>query len=100
MATIWRWTKVDPAFLDSCHFMLFSLDLLLISFCFVDWKIHFRNCIGSRFGMMQSRIGLIILLKNFEFSLSPKTVEPISFIPKSFVLSPAGGMYLKLKAIN
>lgn len=59
-----------------------------------------RNCIGSRFGMMQSRIGLATLLNNFEFSLSSKTMEPLKFIPKSFVLSPEGGIYLKLKSLE
>lgn len=59
-----------------------------------------RNCIGMRFGMMQSRIGLIILLNNFEFSLSSKTSNPLKFIPHSFILAPEGGVYLKLNKIN
>lgn len=59
-----------------------------------------RNCIGLRFGMMQARIGLVMLLKNFEFSFGPSATVPLVIDPKGFVLSPKGGMYLKLKPIE
>lgn len=59
-----------------------------------------RNCIGLRFGMMQSRIGLVTLLRNFEFSLGSKTKVPPRIDPKSFVTVPEGGIYLKLKALR
>lgn len=59
-----------------------------------------RNCIGLRFGMMQSRIGLITLLNNFEFSLSPKTNQPLEFVPKMFILTPEGGIHLKLRKLK
>lgn len=58
-----------------------------------------RNCIGSRFGMMQARVGLVTLLLNYEFSPSEKTPIPMVFDEKSFVLSPKGGLWLNLKKI-
>ncbi|CAD7079480.1 unnamed protein product [Hermetia illucens] len=58
-----------------------------------------RNCIGLRFGKMQSRIGLIMLLKNYRISLSPKSPFPLLFTSKSFLLSPEGGMYLDIEKI-
>lgn len=59
-----------------------------------------RNCVGNRFGMMQTRIGLATLLNSFEFPLSSKTVEPFKFQTKSIVLNPKGGIYLKLKPLH
>lgn len=59
-----------------------------------------RNCIGLRFGMMQTRIGLVSLLNNFEFTPSKKTPTIIKFKPASFILSPDGGLYLNVNPIN
>ncbi|KAH8401700.1 hypothetical protein KR009_007403 [Drosophila setifemur] len=58
-----------------------------------------RNCIGLRFGQMQARIGLALLIKNFKFSTCPQTPDPLDYDPKSFVLGVRGGIYLKLQAL-
>lgn len=59
-----------------------------------------RNCIGLRFGMMQTRIGLIALLNNFEFSLGPKMQNAPKFKPDAFTTVPQGGIHIKLKPIS
>lgn len=59
-----------------------------------------RNCIGLRFGMMQARIGLVTLLKNFEFSTCHRTDPmPVEFSPTKFLLTPPNGVWLKIKAV-
>ncbi|CAD7079502.1 unnamed protein product [Hermetia illucens] len=58
-----------------------------------------RNCVGFRFGKMQTRIGLIELLKNFQFSPCPKTPIPMVFDPYKGILSPKGGLFLEVKRI-
>lgn len=58
-----------------------------------------RSCIGLRFAMMQTRVGLITLLRHFEFAVSTKTSEPLEFVPTSVVLSPKNGIHLKLRPI-
>ncbi|KAH8252934.1 hypothetical protein KR032_002755, partial [Drosophila birchii] len=58
-----------------------------------------RNCIGLRFGQMQARIGLALLIKNFKFSTCSKTPDPLVYDPKSFVLGIKGGLFLKLEAV-
>lgn len=59
-----------------------------------------RNCIGLRFGLMQTRIGLSTLLNNFEFSACGQTNVPLKFSPKSFILTANSGVYLKLKTLK
>ncbi|XP_063706964.1 cytochrome P450 6a9-like [Culicoides brevitarsis] len=49
-----------------------------------------RFCIGNRFGLQQTKIGLALLLKNFKFSLSEKTKVPLSFSTKKIILSVDG----------
>lgn len=47
-----------------------------------------RICIGLRFGIMQSKIGIASLLNNFKFTLSSKTEIPIQFNTQVGVLQP------------
>ncbi|CAD7079477.1 unnamed protein product [Hermetia illucens] len=56
-----------------------------------------RNCVGLRFGRMQTRIGLITLLQNYRFKSSPKTAIPLIFDPDVGILTPKGGMYLAVE---
>lgn len=59
-----------------------------------------RNCIGLRFAMMQTRVGIILLLKHFEFSLGSKTNVPLVINKKAGVFSPQDGVYLKVKPLS
>lgn len=56
-----------------------------------------RNCIGLRFAMMQIKIGLVSLLKDFEFTTCEKSENPIKNNPRSFILAPLNGIYLCVK---
>jgi len=55
-----------------------------------------RNCIASRFGMMQTRLGLVTLLSKYEVSVSEKTPILIEYVPKAIVLAVKGGLPLKI----
>lgn len=59
-----------------------------------------RDCIGLRFGMMQSRIGLATLLRNYQILPTENTPVPIKLHPSSVVLSPVGGMNVKLEKLT
>lgn len=59
-----------------------------------------RNCIGLRFGMMQTRLGIATVLKNFFVTPSQNTPVPLKIDPSGQLLSPKGGLYLNLKPIE
>lgn len=59
-----------------------------------------RDCVGMRFGMMQTRLGIATVLNNFRVSPSAKTTIPMKFQPDATLLSPAGGMHLNIEFIK
>lgn len=59
-----------------------------------------RNCIGLRFGMLQARIGLAIMIKNFEFSPCDKMMYPITLKKTATILAPKNdSLWLKVNKL-
>lgn len=52
-----------------------------------------------RFGIVETKIGMAMLLKSFRFHKSDKTEIPLTFSKKSLVLSPDGGLFLKIETL-
>ncbi|KAG5669762.1 hypothetical protein PVAND_000056 [Polypedilum vanderplanki] len=59
-----------------------------------------RNCIGERFGLMQTKIAIIQLICNFKILPNEKTQIPMKFDPTVPTLSPLGGMWLKFEKLK
>lgn len=59
-----------------------------------------RDCIGMRFGMMQTRLGIATLLDKFRVSPSEKTLIPMKFQPDGQILGPVGGMFLNIEPVR
>ncbi|XP_023288948.1 uncharacterized protein LOC105696179 [Orussus abietinus] len=59
-----------------------------------------RNCIGSRFAVNQTKVGLIKILLNYRVEVSEKTPIPYELNTKSFVISPKSDLYVKFSKIN
>ncbi|XP_049825855.1 probable cytochrome P450 6a20 [Aethina tumida] len=56
-----------------------------------------RTCIGLRFGVMQTKVGLASILENYDISLSEKTRVPLEFNESSgLILSVKGGVWIKV----
>ncbi|KAF2897325.1 hypothetical protein ILUMI_08850 [Ignelater luminosus] len=58
-----------------------------------------RICIGLRFGMIQTKVGLAALLKRFRFTLHPKTELPLYLEPKGLIISVRSGVWLQAERI-
>ncbi|XP_021931304.1 cytochrome P450 6k1-like [Zootermopsis nevadensis] len=55
-----------------------------------------RICIGLRFGLMQVKMGLAILVSRFQFDICEKSQVPLIMDPKKFVMNTIGGLWLKV----
>ncbi|XP_017479502.1 PREDICTED: cytochrome P450 6g1-like [Rhagoletis zephyria] len=55
-----------------------------------------RNCIGSRIGLLQSKIGLVHILKSNFVTVCDKTPAEITFDPLSVLLQYKEGIYLNV----
>lgn len=55
-----------------------------------------RICIGLRLGKMQSKVGLVLMLKNYNFELIGSTLKPLVINTSSFIIAPVGGLPLKI----
>ncbi|XP_058454900.1 probable cytochrome P450 6a13 [Malaya genurostris] len=58
-----------------------------------------RICIGLRFGMLQSRVGLATILSQFKVGPSARTPVPIEFSGDTTVLRPKGDLWLKFEPL-
>ncbi|KAL1396483.1 hypothetical protein pipiens_001043 [Culex pipiens pipiens] len=68
--------------------------------CFIPFGDGPRQCLGMRFARMQMKRGVYEILKNFELTVDPKTIQPLQMDPKQFLTMPIGGIWLNYKAIT
>ncbi|XP_065094830.1 cytochrome P450 6A1-like [Ochlerotatus camptorhynchus] len=59
-----------------------------------------RVCIGMRFGLLQTRMGIAMLLKNFHFRLCSKSDVPLKTDPVNLIYGPAGDVWLGIEKIQ
>ncbi|CAL1677692.1 unnamed protein product [Lasius platythorax] len=59
-----------------------------------------RNCIGARFAVYQTKIGLIKILRNYKVETCEKTQIPYINHPKTHILQSENGIYLNIIKIN
>ncbi|KAH8301823.1 cytochrome P450 6g1 [Drosophila kikkawai] len=55
-----------------------------------------HNCIGSRIGLLQTKLGLVHLFKNHAVRNCADTIKEMKFDPKGFVLQAEGGLHLEM----
>uniref|UniRef100_A0AAT9UTF6 Cytochrome P450 6PZ15 n=1 Tax=Maconellicoccus hirsutus TaxID=177089 RepID=A0AAT9UTF6_MACHI len=58
-----------------------------------------RICIGERFAKMQIKVGVVNLLKDFSYHLSPKTKLPTQFTAGATINDVKGGIWLQCRKL-
>lgn len=59
-----------------------------------------RNCIGARFAIYQTKIGLFKIVRDYKVDVCEKTLLPYVHNPRSFTAAPLGGIYLKFTKVE
>ncbi|KAJ8965321.1 hypothetical protein NQ314_004215 [Rhamnusium bicolor] len=59
-----------------------------------------RNCIGSRFALLETKVVFFYILQHFEFVPVEKTQIPLEMCKKNFSMTAADGFWLGLKRIK
>ncbi|KAG5895439.1 hypothetical protein JTB14_037598 [Gonioctena quinquepunctata] len=59
-----------------------------------------RNCIGSRFALLEAKIVTFHILSQFEFVPVKKTPIPLIISKKTFNMAPEGGFWLGMKRLK
>nr|QTM97421.1 Cytochrome P450 [Sitophilus oryzae] len=68
-------------------------------FTFLPFGEGPRMCIGLRFGLLQTKVGLISLLRNYRFTLNNKTKIPFEMEKSGIILSVKGDIWLDVKRV-
>ena len=55
-----------------------------------------RNCVGMRFGLLESKLALSKVILKYKFERSSKTQDPLQFYPLRRVLSVKKGVFVKI----
>lgn len=58
-----------------------------------------RNCIGTRFALMSTKIAMVHVIKDFYLKPSPKTEVPYTFSKLSMLLKSENGIWLNVEKI-
>lgn len=53
-----------------------------------------------RFGLVQAKVGLVALLRDYHIKLHPKTKVPLTLEPSSLVTSAKGSVYVTIDKIT
>ncbi|XP_033365841.1 cytochrome P450 6k1-like [Bombus vosnesenskii] len=70
------------------------------SFVYLPFGEGPHACIGLRLGLMQSKLGVVQVLKDYEVSPCEKTKTPVVLDPKGLTTISLGGLYLNIRKIT
>lgn len=59
-----------------------------------------RSCLGMRYGVLQVKLAVVEMIRNFVIKPSHKTQSPVVLDPKNFLLTPIGGLWADFEPIK
>ncbi|KAK5638815.1 hypothetical protein RI129_013110 [Pyrocoelia pectoralis] len=59
-----------------------------------------RICIGMKFGVIQTKVGLTTLLMNYKFTVNSKTSIPLRLVPAGHSTRVEGGIWLNVSKVE
>ena len=102
--------KLIDLIIRTCHlemvleFALVRFELFVvlcsIPYKILNWQMVLLFVIAERFAKMQVKIGLISMIRNFSYQVSPKMILPITFQPNFGLLTAKNGIWLTKKPIE
>ncbi|XP_020713505.1 probable cytochrome P450 6g2, partial [Ceratitis capitata] len=63
---------------------------------YMPFGIGPHNCIGERFAMLQTKLGLLYFYRNHYVTVCDKTAEKIQLDPRAIIIQPVGGIHLNV----
>lgn len=58
-----------------------------------------RNCIGERFGIMQVKIGIVMLLRYYRIGRTERTQIPLQYGKRTFLIAAQSGIHLNMERL-
>uniref|UniRef100_A0A1A9V3D3 Cytochrome P450 n=1 Tax=Glossina austeni TaxID=7395 RepID=A0A1A9V3D3_GLOAU len=92
---------MDPKYFPQPHEFQperFSLERkkLITPYTYMPFGLGPHACIGERFAMLQTKIGLLNFLRNHRVAMGEKSVKSIKLDPKALILQSQGGIHLSI----
>jgi len=86
--------KYDPERFNSSNRDNLNMD------AYMPFGVGPRNCIGMRLGLLQSKLGLVHILRNHRFHTCDKTIKKIEWAPTSPVMASKRDIILRVEKVS
>lgn len=63
----------------------------------ISHKTYLFTVSGKRFGVIQTKVGLVCLLSKYEFQVCDKTADSLKIDQRKFIMTPTEGVWLQAR---